>query len=256
LLKDQATVSIDLSGDSLHLRGYRQDGALAPLKENLAAAILKLAAWPKTAETMFLDPMCGSGTLPIEAAWMAAQRAPGFTRTYYGFQGWQGFVPVLWKRLLQEARDLEIRDPKRLPRIVGYDQDFRAVRVALENVERAGLRGRVHIEKRELSACERLAETGVVIVNPPYGERLGEVEDLKPLYGQIGDVYKQKFKGWQGFVFTGSSDLAKKVGLKAARRHVLFNGAIECRLLQYDLYAGKSPTEGSSGGGSQAPARP
>ncbi len=236
LFQDEATVSIDLSGESLHRRGYRQEGVAAPLKENLAAALLKTAGWPKDPSWAFLDPMCGSGTLPIEAAWMASNRAPGLTRDYFGFLGWQGHVPTLWKRLLEEARDLEIRDRKKLPAIVGYDQDFRVVRVALENVERAGLRGKVHIEKRELSSCERIAEAGLFLVNPPYGERLGEVETLKPLYKTMGDILKQRFKGWEGFIFTGSSDLAKVVGLKAARRHVLFNGPIECRLLHYQLY--------------------
>ncbi len=236
LSNDEATVSLDLSGDSLHKRGYRQEGVAAPLKENLAAALLQTAGWPKDPSFAFLDPMCGSGTLPIEAAWMAAHRAPGMTRTYFGFTGWQGHVPTLWKRLLEEARDLEIKDRKKLPRIVGYDQDFRVVRAALENVEKAGLRGLVHIEKRDVSACERIADQGLLLVNPPYGERLGEVEALKPLYKGLGDLLKQKFKGWEGYIFTGSPDLAKVIGLKAARRHVLFNGPIECRLLRYELY--------------------
>ncbi len=235
LIKDEATVSIDLSGDSLHKRGYRDEGVPAPLKENLAAAILQLADWPNSGDA-FLDPMCGSGTLPIEAAWIAARRAPGMTRNYFGFLGWQGFVPVTWKRLLEEARDTEIRDKKNFPRIVGYDQDFRAVRVALANAERAGMHGKVHIEKRELSACERIAERGLVIVNPPYGERLGETEALKPLYKQLGDTFKNTYKNWNGYIFTGSQELSKVIGLKAARRHVLFNGPIECRLLQYQLY--------------------
>lgn len=110
------------------------------------------------------------------------------------------------------------------------------VRAALENVERAGLRGKVHIEKREFGASERIADRGVFLVNPPYGERLGEVEALKPLYKNIGDTLKQKFKGWEGYIFTGSPDLSKVIGLKPSRRHVFFNGPIECRLLKYDLY--------------------
>lgn len=236
LFKNEATVSIDLSGDSLHRRGYRPDAAPAPLKENLAAALLKTAGWSKGADCAFLDPMCGSGTLPIEAAWIASNRAPGLTRDYFGFLGWQNHVPTLWKRLLEEARDLEIQDRKKLPKIVGYDRDFRMVRSALECLERAGLRGKVHIEKRELSQCERIDEKGIFLVNPPYGERLGEVEELKPLYKMLGDTLKQKFKGWEGFIFTGSPDLAKTIGLKAARRHVLYNGPIECRLLHYPLY--------------------
>jgi 23S rRNA (guanine2445-N2)-methyltransferase / 23S rRNA (guanine2069-N7)-methyltransferase len=233
---DQATVSLDLSGDSLHRRGYREEGALAPLKENLAAAILKLAGWPREGDTAFLDPMCGSGTLPIEAGLMACNIAPGIQRDYFGFQGWQGHIPAVWKRLLQEAKDLEIRDKKRIPKIVGYDGNFRTVSVALSNVQKAGLHGKVHIEKREFSQCESIGPSGIFVVNPPYGERLGETEDLKPLYKGIGDTLKQKFKGWDGYVFTGSSELSKLIGLKASKRHVLFNGPIECRLFHYEMY--------------------
>jgi 23S rRNA (guanine2445-N2)-methyltransferase / 23S rRNA (guanine2069-N7)-methyltransferase len=240
-----ATVSLDLSGDSLHLRGYREEGAKAPLKENLAAAILMLAGWHEIpeeehAQTAFLDPMCGSGTLPIEAALMAAQVAPGLGREYYGFLNWQGHVPRVWARLVEEAKTIRderlVARKKSMPRIVGYDEDFRAVRAALANVERSGMRGLLHIEKRELAGCERIAEKGVFIVNPPYGERLGEEEELKALYKRIGDLMKQKFRGWTGYVFTGSPELAKSIGLKASRRFVLFNGPIECRLLKFDLY--------------------
>lgn len=240
VLKDEATLSLDLSGDSLHRRGYREEGAFAPLKENLAAALLMTAGWgegePPLFPPAFLDPMCGSGTLPIEAAMIAANMAPGLHRKYYGFSGWLGHVPKLWERLLKEAREAVITDRKRLPKIVGYDGDFRVVRIALENVERAGVRGLVHIEKRDFSHCEPIAESGLIMLNPPYGERLGEVEELKPLYKEIGDAFKQRFRGWKGFVFTGSPDLSKTVGLKASRRHVLYNGAIECRLLEYELY--------------------
>lgn len=245
LHQDQATVSIDLSGESLHIRGYREEGAAAPLKENLASAILLHAGWPErlrearekgTPLPAFLDPMCGSGTLPLEAAFIAANIAPGSMRDYFGFLGWKGHDAALWKRLSNEAEKGQITDRKLMPKIVGYDEDFRAVRVAISNVERAGLRNFIHIEKRELADCDRIAEAGVLVVNPPYGERLGEVEELIPLYKRLGDTFKQKFKGWDAFVFTGSPDLMKAVGLKASRRIVLFNGAIECRLLKYEMY--------------------
>ncbi|NBU21746.1 hypothetical protein EBS43_10135 [bacterium] len=234
--EDQATVSLDLSGDSLHKRGYREERSAAPLKENLAAAILKLANWPKSVDFSLLDPMCGSGTLLVEAAWMAAQRAPGLSRPYYGFLGWQGHVPRLWKRLVEEAQDLEIRDRKKIPKIVGYDIHSRAVRTALAHVEKAGLRGKVHVEVRDFRQSDKISDLGMLVTNPPYGERLGEVAELKPLYKDLGDLLKQRFKGWQGYVFTGSPELAKSIGLKPARRHVLFNGPIECRLFEYSLY--------------------
>lgn len=245
LHEDQATVSLDLSGTSLHQRGYREEGAQAPLKENLAAAILISAGWPQMLKKArdegarppaFLDPMCGSGTLPIEAALMAANIAPGLERKHYGFLAWRKHDPAIWKRLVDESLGAELDDPKQFPRIVGYDQDPGAVRVALQNIENAGMHGRIHIEKRELSQCERIAENGLIVVNPPYGERLGDEEELKPLYKALGDTFKQKFKGWNGGIFTGSPELAKVIGLKASRRVVLFNGPIECRLLTYEMH--------------------
>lgn len=246
LLKDEATVSLDLSGDSLHRRGYREEGAFAPLKENLAAAILFHASWPErcvgrsnaSSLPSFMDPMCGSGTLPIEAALMATRTAPGLFREYFGFKGWLQHDPELWKRLIEEARDLRIGDRRRIPRIIGYDEDFRAVRVALGNIEKAGLRGQVHVEKRELSSCEPVSEAGLIVANPPYGERMGTDEKLQSLYSQLGDTFKRRFSGWDGFIFTGNPELAKWIGLRPSRRIALYNGAIECRLFKYELYRG------------------
>lgn len=241
--QSEVTVSIDLSGDSLHRRGYREDGANAPLKENLADAILRIAGWKEAAAqgAGFLDPMCGSGTLPLAAALIALNRAPGLDREFFGFFGWARHEPAIWGELIDEARELELKDPKRFPRIVGTDQDAFAIRSAWANAERARLTQRVHFERREVMeaapwATASTQPAGIVVVNPPYGERLGEEESLKPLYSGLGDLFKQRFKGWRGYILTGSPELAKVVGLKAARRHPLFNGAIECRLLQYELY--------------------
>jgi 23S rRNA (guanine2445-N2)-methyltransferase / 23S rRNA (guanine2069-N7)-methyltransferase len=233
---DVATVSIDLSGESLHKRGYREEGNEAPLKENLAAAILMLSNWTKKEGFDFLDPMCGSGTLPIEAALMASRTAPGLLRKSYGFLGWLQHDQTLWKRLQEEAKDNIIRDQKKLPKIAGYDRDIRALNLASSNAEKAGLLKLIHFEKRDFVNCEPLGTHGLLVINPPYGERLGEVNELKALYKQIGDVMKQKFKGYEGYIFTGNPDLAKSVGLKASRRFVLYNGPIECRLLKYELY--------------------
>jgi len=245
LHEDRAAVSIDLSGESLHRRAYRRRGTAAPLKENLAAAILVLADWPRRAAARepLIDPMCGSGTLPIEAALMAAHIAPGRNRPYFGFLGWRGHQPEIWTRLRREAEEREIRDPKQLPPIHGYDASPAAIRAALENVERAGLRGRVHIEKRSLDACEpitvraRSNTPGIIVTNPPYGERVGDRAGLDNLYATLGDTLRRKFPGWTGYVFTGNPALSKRIGLRAARRHVLYNGAIECRLLVFPISA-------------------
>ncbi|HVN87971.1 MAG TPA: THUMP domain-containing protein [Candidatus Binatia bacterium] len=243
--RDRAVVGIDLSGESLHRRAYRQHAGAAPLKENLAAAILLLAEWPRLARAgaPFIDPMCGSGTLPLEAASIAADIAPGLRRQRFGFARWLGHHANLWHRLVKEAEEREIRDPRRLPVIHGYDVDARAVRGALANVELAGLRGRVHIERRALADCQpppnRHAGGGLFVVNPPYGERLGEVERLAPLYEEIGDVLRRRFTGWTGYVLAGSPALAKRIGLRPTQRITLYNGAIECRLLKLPISATK-----------------
>ena len=243
LHEDRAVVSIDLSGESLHRRSYRLDGGKAPVKENLAAAVLLLADWPRLARAgvPLIDPMCGSGTLPIEAALIAADIAPGRGRAYFGFLGWRGHDAQLWMRLLRAAEEREIRDPRRLPPIRGYDANAAAVRTALTNVEHAGLRGRVHIEKRMLADCEPIAARvegdvrGLLVTNPPYGERLGNSETLAELYASLGDILRRKFTWWTGYILTGNVNLAKRIGLRAARRHVLYNGAIECRLLVFPI---------------------
>jgi 23S rRNA (guanine2445-N2)-methyltransferase / 23S rRNA (guanine2069-N7)-methyltransferase len=243
---DRATVSIDLSGDSLHRRHYRQSGGAAPLKENLAAAVLLLADWPRLAPARvpLLDPLCGSGTLCIEAALIAADIAPGRGRPYFGFLGWRGHQRGLWEQVVADAAAREIREPQRLPLIRGYDADAAAVRNALANVERAGVRGRVHIEKRGLADCEPIVVPvagdvrGLVVTNPPYGERLGDPAALAELYAQLGDTLRRKFPGWTGYVLTGNRVLGGRIGLRPRRRHVLYNGAIECRLLVFPI----SPT--------------
>jgi 23S rRNA (guanine2445-N2)-methyltransferase / 23S rRNA (guanine2069-N7)-methyltransferase len=237
--RNQAALSLDLAGDSLHRRGYRGEGVAAPLKENLAAAILLRAGWSEIAKAggSLVDPMCGSGTLPIEAAWIAADIAPGLMREYFGFLKWKGHDADLWERLADEARQRRERGVAGLPAIVGFDANRDAVRVALSNVDMAGLRGRIHIERRELAKLEppRGARTGLVVVNPPYGERIGDLKALAPLYASLGDILKQRFQGWRAAVFTGNPDLAKGIGLRARRIHKLYNGAIECRLLHFDV---------------------
>jgi len=240
---DRALLSIDLSGESLHRRRYRMATGRAPLKETLAAGALLLADWPQAARAgaALVDPMCGSGTLVIEGALMALNIAPARGRAHFGFLGWRGHRPAVWRQVLQQATDAELRDPRRWPVIHGYDADRSMVRAALANVERAGLRGRVHIERRDLSECQPVggrtgaAVPGLVVTNPPYGTRLGRRDELLALYGRLGDVLRRRFMGWRAFVLTGDRTLANGIGLRAARRHVLYNGAIECRLLEFPI---------------------
>ncbi|MGH7786856.1 MAG: THUMP domain-containing class I SAM-dependent RNA methyltransferase [Candidatus Binatia bacterium] len=247
---DQASVAIDLSGESQHRRGYRDAPGLAPLKENLAAAILLLAEWPRLAAqgAPLLDPMCGSGTIALEAALIAADVAPGLAREYFGCIGWRGHDPVLWARLRREAEE-RARAARRLPPIHGYDADARAVRAAQAHAVQAGFGGRVHFERRTLAECTPIpgrggAIAGVLVTNPPYGERLGTTEQLGALYAELGDVLRRRFPGWTGWVLSGNPALAKRIGLRPAHRHILYNGAIECRLLELPISAAPVKDDG------------
>jgi 23S rRNA (guanine2445-N2)-methyltransferase / 23S rRNA (guanine2069-N7)-methyltransferase len=239
--RDRATVSLDLSGESLHRRAYRARGVAAPLKENLAAAILLRSGWPAIAESggALLDPMCGSGTLLLEGALMALDIAPGSLRSYFGFIGWTGHDRELWTRLLDEAR--ERRAAKANARLVvrGFDRDAGAVRAALENIERARLRGVIHVERRELQELtNEFGSFGLIVTNPPYGERIGDQAQLQALYATLGQRLREHFEGWKAAVFTGNPPLAKAIGINARRTHTLFNGKIECRLLRMDVAPG------------------
>lgn len=231
LHKNVCTVSLDSSGDPLDRRGYRLERNEAPLRETLAAAVVALTGWDGSIP--LADPMCGSGTIPIEAALVAGRVAPGLQRSF-GFQHWLDYDGRLWDRLLAEA-DSGIR---KLPvgLITGCDQDSRALKLASRNAAKAGFEGQLHFFHAALDVFQPEGDSGVVIINPPYGKRLGEEDELKELYCQIGDIMKKRCRGWTGYVLTGNLELAKYIGLKASRRFVLFNGAIECRLLKYELY--------------------
>lgn len=240
LLRDTATLSLDLSGDSLHRRGYRDEGVLAPLKENLAAAILIRAGWPEIAARggALVDPMCGSGTLLLEGAYMAGDIAPGLLRPHYGFLRWRGHDAALWQQLMEEAQGRRAGGLARIPTIVGYDADHKAIRAAWANIDQAGLREHIHVERREVAALvapSGESANGLLVVNPPYGERLGEVEALKEVYGTLGDRLKEQFVGWKAAIFTGNVELGKKLGLRAKKLHTLYNGALECKLLHIEV---------------------
>lgn len=235
--RDEATLSLDLSGDSLHRRGYRLAGGGAPLKENLAAAVLIRAGWPEIARSggALFDPMCGSGTLPIEGALLAGDIAPGLQRDHFGFLGWKQHDPSLWRRLRAEAEARREAGLRRLPPIVGHDIDRDAVRSAWQNIERAGLREHVHVERRSLEEAPAALPRGLVVANPPYGERLGEAEELKALYTALGSMLRQHFAGWRASILTGDPELAFRLGIRAQRHYALFNGTIPCKLFNFDI---------------------
>jgi 23S rRNA (guanine2445-N2)-methyltransferase / 23S rRNA (guanine2069-N7)-methyltransferase len=235
--KERLTVGIDLSGEPLHRRGYRQAGVEAPLKENLAAALLLRAGWPDIAAEggSFYDPMCGSGTLVIEAALIAANAAPGLLRRRFGFERWLGHDATTWEDLragAEAARDLDALSGGRC---AGSDREQAAIRASLANANRAGLGNHLVFERRDLANLPATSrERGLVLVNPPYGVRIGAPE-LAALYALLGEKLLRCFPGWEGAVFTGEPSLGRALGLRAYRTHAFFNGPIEGRLLRFHL---------------------
>lgn len=232
LVRNRCTVSLDTSGTSLDKRGYRLDRREAPLRETVAAAMLELAGWDGSVP--LLDPMCGSGTIPIEAALAASRRPPGLMRPGFGFQRWPGFEPSVWRQVVEEAR-AGVLEHLPMP-IVGSDVSAGALQAAAKNTARAGVGGLVSYRRADIGDSPSPLPPGILMCNPPYGVRMGEEESLKPLYKRIGDVLKRRFTGYTAYLLTANPELAKHVGLRASRRIVLYNGPIECRMLRYDLY--------------------
>lgn len=240
IAKGRIVLGLDLSGDSLHRRGYRTNTGAAPLKENLAAGLLMLAGWPAKfdKEAGFIDPMCGSGTLLIEAAMLACNKAPGLMRKKWGFSAWKQHDNRLWAALYQGACDaFDIGLQSYRGKIVGYDQDARVISKAWDNLKSAGFDKIAHVEKMPLEAFvvpEKL-NPGLLLSNPPYGERLGEINQLKQLYALLGEIFERYLLGWQAAVFTGNLSLGKAVSWRSHKQYKLFNGAIDSQLLLFDL---------------------
>lgn len=236
------TIGIDLSGESLHRRGYRRDVGHAPLKENLAAALLIRAGWPERAKAgePLIDPLCGAGTLLIEAALMAADQAPNLDRERFGFKGWAGHDETLW---LEQKREAEARASigrKRCKtQLLGFDQSPAALSAAKTNAMRAGIPALITLHGQGLAQLTRpetlSAERGLLITNPPYGERLGELPELVRLYSQLGEKAKALFPGWTLAMFTGNPDLGHRLGLRAHKQYALKNGALDAKLLLMDI---------------------
>lgn len=249
--RGKLTIAIDLSGDSLHRRAYRLQAGEAPLKENLAAALLIRSGWleHQNYNSTLFDPMCGSGTLLIEAAMMAADIAPGLQRKRYGFSRWIGHDKALWESLIAQAQSrkaqglLAMSEESSVLDLTGRDQDEKVLRSARQNAERAGVSAFIHFSKARLEDLNQddLPEStpsksrGLLLTNPPYGERLGETQQLMFLYRQLGDKLKQYFGNWSAAIFTSNPDLCKVMGLRADKQYKLYNGALESRLFLYPI---------------------
>ncbi len=232
--RDLCLVYLDTSGEPLYRRGYRRIPLRAPMQETLAAAVVQATGWKGRGS--FVNPMCGSGTLVVEAALIALDMAPGLLRKNFGFMHLKGFNPSSWNKMREKARG---RVKKSFPgKLVATDIDSRAVRAAEQNAATAGVDRLIEFDLGDYSATPLPEGGGVVILNPEYGERMGKIGELEEVYRGIGDFFKKKCQGYTGYIFTGNPDLAKKVGLKAKRRIPFFSSNIECRLLEYDLYEG------------------
>ena len=227
-------VYLDTSGEPLSKRGYRMIPLKAPMQEPLAAAVVLATGW--MGDGHFINPMCGSGTLAIEAAWVGLGRAPGLLRNNYGFMHLKGLDESSWKIMRRKIR-AEAKD-RLNGRIIATDISQQAVEAAKKNAMTAGVGRFIEFGVCDFSETPVPDGGGVVVLNPEYGERMGEIEGLKGMYRGIGDFLKKKCNGYTGYVFTGNLDLAKKVGLRTKRRILFYNGPIECRLLEYDLYEG------------------
>jgi putative N6-adenine-specific DNA methylase len=226
----RATLYLDTSGEPLFKRGWRAGAGEAPLRENLAAGIVMLSGW--TADEVLMDPMCGAGTLLVEAAAMARGRPPGAKRDF-GFERLAAFDAALWERIKREPRGLE-----RVPQLHGSDTDPKALAAARRNLAEAGVERWVKLEQADALERPAPAAGGVMVMNPPYGERMGSAEELARFYPRLGNALKQRYAGWRCYIFTADLRLPKLIRLEPSRRTPLWNGALECRLYEFKIVSG------------------
>jgi putative N6-adenine-specific DNA methylase len=230
---NQCILYFDTSGEVIAKHGYRKIPGKAPMLESLAAAVILESKWDK--KTTFINPMCGSGTLAIEAALIASNTAPGLFRDNFGFMHLRSFDKSVWAKMVNEAKTKVTAIEAE---IYASDLSADAVSISKINARAAGMDKFIRFETCDYRKIEIPETPGVIILNPEYGERLGEEEELKTVYSEIGDLFKKKCQGYTGYIFTGNLNLAKVVGLRTKRKVPFYNGKIECRLLEYELYQG------------------
>ena len=231
---NDAWLFLNTSGRKLADRNYRKMPHKAPMQETLAAGVILATGYDGSVP--LVNPMCGSGTLAIEAALIAARCPPGLLRDNFGFMHRKGFDADTWQSMRRSAR--KMRNKGRIAPIIATDIDAGAIRAARKNAETAGVHHMIRFDVCDFAETPIPPERGIVVINPEYGERLGVLAELEKTYKRMGDFFKQKCPGWTGYIFTGNLDLAKKVGLRASRRMEFFNAKIDCRLLKYELYEG------------------
>lgn len=240
IVNNQCAVALDSSGESLHKRGYRDKINLAPINECLAAGLVLLSGW--TPHRNLVDPMCGSGTILIEAALIAANIPPGYYKEDFGFMRWQRYLPFdkeLWDKIQEAALNKISEEVK--SKIYGGELSHNVARKAKENLKHAKVEDLVHIRECDMVMFDAPEGGGTVIINPPYGERMAK-DDLPLLYKKIGDTFKQRFAGYDCWIITSNMEALKYVGLKASRRIPVYNGQLECRFVKYEMYSGTKRT--------------
>jgi putative N6-adenine-specific DNA methylase len=228
----QASMAVDSSGDSLHKRNYRTQTGPAPINEVLAAGLVMLSGWK--GDRLFLDPMCGTGTILIEAASYAWNMPPQLNRKEFGFMKWPNFDRKLWKEVVEKAKS-RIKDSG--PVIMGSDKDFKSIKIAEQNIEAAGMEGKIQVQRKKFEKLTPPEGPGMLIMNPPYDERLG-IDDIGALYKMIGDQLKQNYAGFEAWVISSNKEAFKQVGLRASKKMKLYNGPLECRYQRYEMYEG------------------
>ena len=235
--KDECTLALDSSGDSLHKRGYRLESLEAPINEVLAAGLIALSGWEY--DCNFIDPMCGSGTFLVEAALWAYGIPPQLNRSSFGFFKWKDFDERLWHEV---KRDATGRMRSFDHSILGYDKSFKAIKITQENIFTAHLEGKIEVERRKFQKLDKPGPRGMIIMNPPYDERLGE-EDVGALYREIGDRLKNEFSGYTAWLISSNKEALKQVGLRPSRKITVFNGRLECKFQKFELYEGSKKSK-------------
>ncbi len=236
---EQCTISVDSSGNSLHKRGYRIGQGLAPINEVLAAGMILLTGW--NGQSNFVDPMCGSGTFLMEAATIAYNIAPGMKITEFGFMRWNDWDENLWKNIVDAAksREREFNDT-----IMGFDESADAITIAKDNIKNAELGWKILVKAGKFQELtpDMLPDGGVVMINPPYGERFSTT-DTEKLYKEIGNVLKQNFNGFSVWIISSNKEALKSIGLKTSRKLLLYNGSLECKFHNFQIYKGSKKTK-------------
>ena len=237
---EQAEIFLDTSGETLAKHGYRKIPGKAPMLEALASGTLFASQWDK--KSPFVNPMCGSSTMAIEAALMATNRRPGLFRKNYSFMHVLGYDEKKYEAEFEKLEQQVVEVPSL--KVIATDISQDAIDISKVNAAAAGVENLIEFNVCDFDATAIPADAGVVFFNPEYGERLGEASELEATYGRIGDFLKKKCKGYTGYIFTGNLDLAKKIGLKAKRRIEFYSAKLDCRLLEYELYAGSREKKG------------